>query len=70
MNEKEKIKSTLIALKNARFHLEEADRFLRDTYSECSPLTIISYTMNTHTITELDEEIARIEKKIKKHESS
>jgi hypothetical protein len=61
MTEEQKQTVTLNSLKKAKKNLEEADENLRNTYCEISKFSVVVYTMNTHTIKELTEEIERME---------
>lgn len=64
---KEKIDETLDSLLKAKINLEDADQNFRNTYSEVSKLSVVVYTMNVHTLNELNEEIMRVKEEKEKY---
>lgn len=64
---KEKIDETLDSLLKAKINLEDADQNFRNTHSEVSKLSVVVYTMNVHTLNELNEEIIRVKEEKEKY---
>ena len=61
MTNDQKKEITLNSLKIAKEHLETAAALLQNTYMEISRYSVVAYTMNNHTISEITEEIERVE---------
>jgi hypothetical protein len=61
MTNDQKKEITLNSLKIAKEHLETAAALLQNTYLEISKYSVVAYTMNNHTISEITKEIERVE---------